>query len=73
MTHVFLLWHTQEDADLPGGEDVKLLGVYSSRQKAEEALNASVTLPGFSDQPAGFLITPYELDDRAWIGGYFMV
>ena len=73
MTHVFLLWHTQEDADLPGGEDVKLLGVYASHQKAEEALNASVTLPGFSDQPAGFLIAPYELDKRSWTGGYSMV
>lgn len=73
MTHVFLLWHTHEDEDLPGGEDVKLLGVYSSYLKAEEALNASLTQPGFRDQPAGLEIATYELDRREWTEGYSTV
>jgi hypothetical protein len=70
MEHVFVLWHTHEDEDLPGGEDVKLLGIYSSYSKAEEALNASLILPGFKDCPEGFLIASNKLDKREWTEGY---
>jgi hypothetical protein len=70
MRHVFILWHTHEDEDLPGSEDVKLLGVYSSYQKAEEALNASLILPGFKECPEGFSIVAYELDEREWTEGF---
>ena len=51
---VFLLWHVHE---LPGGEEAtKFLGVYSSRELAEQAQQQAVTLPGFRDAPAGFCI-----------------
>ena len=73
MKHVFLLWHTHEDDALPGGEDVKLLGVYSSALNAEEALTASLVLPGFKDTPEGFEISAYELDKRTWQEGYVTV
>jgi hypothetical protein len=46
MTHVFLLWHTQEEADLPGGEVVKLLGVYSSSNKRKQRFTPARRCPG---------------------------
>lgn len=73
MTHVFLLWHTHEDEALPGGEDVKLLGVYSSYIKAEEALNASLIEPGFKEVPEGFEISTTVLDKREWTEGFVTV
>jgi len=38
MENVFLLWHTHFDESLDGGEDVKLIGVYSTKELAENAL-----------------------------------
>jgi hypothetical protein len=51
MKEVFLLWHTHVDEDLPGGEDSKLLGVFSSVENATAAQNESMKLPGFKDFP----------------------
>jgi hypothetical protein len=62
MKTVFLLWHTNYDEDLQGGEDSKLIGVYSSYEKANATKMRSEILPGFRDQKAGFEIVEYELD-----------
>jgi hypothetical protein len=60
MNSVFLLWHTH---DLPhGGEDAKLLGVYSSRQLAEKKIEEKYrNLEGF-DGIGDFVIDEYEID-----------
>jgi hypothetical protein len=65
-------------------EDVKLLGVYSSREQAIAAVERSRLLPGFKDTPAmadpslpgsaeGFSIDEYELDQDSWSEGYVTV
>ncbi len=70
MAQVFLLWHTHHDPDLDGSEDVKLVGVYSTIQLAEQAQLRAEKLPGFKDQISGFEIAEYELDKDQWTTGY---
>jgi hypothetical protein len=67
---VYFLRHTHEDERLENGEDVKLIGVYSSRVNAEEALLRSKMLKGFSDHQDGFEIDPYRLDQDQWTAGF---
>jgi len=69
MTTVFNLCH---EYVMENGEDeVKELGVYSSREKAQEAITRYWSLPGFRDHPDGFKIYESELDqDQAWTDGF---
>jgi len=69
---VFLLWHVHAFAD--GEEDEKLIGVYSSLGKAEEAIERLKGQPGFVDAPEGFGIYPYAVDkDTHWTEGFVTV
>ena len=68
MTSVFVLQHVHEMAD--GTVDVKFVGVYSSRQKAQEAVTRLSGVPGFSEAPDGFHIDEYRLDQDQWVEGY---
>ena len=65
---VFLLQHTREQTD--GTDEVKLIGVYSSEQLGRAAIAALSLLPGFCEHPAGFELSPYELDATHWADGF---
>lgn len=67
MKQVYLLFHVRE---IGRDEDIKLIGVYGSRQKAELALERSRCLPGFADHPDGFSIDAYEVDRDHWSEGF---
>ena len=60
-TSVYLLWHV---ADADRIEACCLLGVYSSREKAEACQREAALLPGFGLAPAGFVIDEYRLDEH---------
>ena len=49
MGNVFVLWHTHFDESLDEGEDVKLIGVYSTKELAENALVRMSKVEGFRD------------------------
>ena len=49
---VFVLHHVNTLDD--GEEDVKMIGVYSSQEQAEAAIDRLSAKPGFSDAPEGF-------------------
>lgn len=51
-------------------QDVKIVGVYSSRERAEAAVSRARTLPGFRDHPDGFHIDVYHVDKDHWAGGF---
>ncbi|MGJ1228873.1 DUF7336 domain-containing protein [Sphingobacterium siyangense] len=70
MEHVFLLWHTHFDESLDGGEDVKLIGVYSTKELAENALVRMSKVEGFRDRTAGFEISEYKIDKDNWTSGF---
>jgi len=65
---VYVLQHVHSLED--GAEDVKFVGVYSSREKAQAAITRRGQAPGFSDALAGFHIDEYELDKDQWVEGY---
>jgi len=68
---VFVVQHVHEFED--GEEDVKMIGVYSTRQRAQEAVERTRALPGFRDAPDGFHIDRYLLDQDHWTEGYITV
>ncbi|GAA3591088.1 hypothetical protein GCM10022419_087320 [Nonomuraea rosea] len=52
------------------GDDVKLLGVYSSEERARRRIASARELPGFRDEPDCFWHGAYEIDEDAWTSGY---
>jgi homoserine kinase type II len=71
METVFVLHHVARE-DTPD-EDVKLIGVYSTRVLAEAAVARMCSLPGFRDYPSGFEIDEYRLDRDHWGDGFISV
>ncbi|NQX52061.1 hypothetical protein HQN86_00390 [Pedobacter panaciterrae] len=67
---VYLLWHTHVDHMLDGGEDVKLIGVYSSIAEANSAIERKGSCEGFRDHKVGFEISTYTLDKDTWSEGF---
>jgi hypothetical protein len=53
---------------------VKLIGAYSSKEKADEAKRQAMLLPGFRDFPQGFSIDQYAVDgSNSWPEGFHTV
>lgn len=63
MTTVYILRHLHTYDLLPGGSDIKFIGVYSSQENAEKILKELIKQPGFCDYPEGFYIETYKIDD----------
>jgi hypothetical protein len=68
MAKAYVLQHVHSVSD--GAEDVKLVGVYSSRENAQAAITRLSQAPGFSEAPAGFHIDEYQVDKDQWVEGY---
>jgi hypothetical protein len=71
MASVFVVQHVHAQGD--GVEDVKFIGVYSSREKADVAVARLSRLPGFSDAQDGFHVDEYPVDQDQWVKGYVTV
>lgn len=81
MESVFVVQHVHLFG--PGEEDVKMVGVYRSKDSALAAVARLKTRPGFRDIPsvvrpggddwAGFHITECTLDEDNWTEGYVTV
>ena len=68
MTIVYLLYHIRdEDTD---DEDVKMIGIYSSAELAEQAKERVQDKTGFVDFPEGFSIIEEVLDRDGWVDGF---
>ena len=68
MAKVYVLQHVHSLDD--GADDVKFIGVYSSRENAQAAITRLRQAPGFSEAPAGFHIDEYQVDKDQWVEGY---
>ncbi len=64
---VYLLQHSYENEE---GSEVKILGVFSSKQNAEAAIDSMIRKPGFSSYPDGFHIDELILDSVFWQDGF---
>ena len=69
-TAVYLLWHSRPLHDDPPETDDKLLGIYSSRERAMSRIERAKTNPGFRDYPDAFLIEECEVDRDEWRQGF---
>ena len=61
MNKVYELSHV-EQFDC-GHEDEKLIGIFSSKEDAQEKIKDFKKLKGFKDNPEGFCIREYVLDE----------
>ena len=59
--------------DESDGDDLKLLGFYSTLERVEERVRQARLLPGFRDEPECFYFDPYELDEDCWTEGFVRV
>lgn len=67
---VYDLWHLRYD----GREDHdKLLGVFTTKEKAQQALARLRDKPGFRDYPDGFEILDGPIDETYWLEGFATV
>ena len=67
---VFLVWHCH---DLDEEADYKLLGVFSTRVRANERVGRAREEEGFRDHPENFVVDEYELDKDTWTEGFVTV
>ena len=65
---VFVLHHSYEPE--PDVDEVKLIGVYSSRGAVGAAIERLSARPGFRDVPSGFEADCYTVDMDHWTDGF---
>ena len=63
---VFLVQHTRGTQD----DSAKVIGVYSDRETAEQAVSRIRLLPGFCDYPDSFHVDRYMIDKDYWSAGF---
>ena len=69
---IFLLWHIHElTDDNRTHEEEKLIGVFSSETKANEAIEQPKEREGFKDYPLScFEIHKSKIDGLGWVDGF---
>jgi hypothetical protein len=67
MKNVYVLHHSYELEDC---EETKLIGVYSSKESAKQAITRLKTQSGFCDHPNNFSIDRYQIDQDNWEDGF---
>lgn len=69
--------HVDEDGalfwDEEDGDDVKLLGAYSTESRARERIERARMTPGFSDEPDCFMVERHVVDEDTWTEGFTTV
>lgn len=65
---VFVVQHAYEDAN--DDEQVRFIGVYRTRQRAEQAVSRLKSQVGFSDHPHDFHVEEYQLDQDHWVESF---
>lgn len=68
---VYVVQHVNEFDD--GREDVKFIGVYSTAQEAQAAVERLSMEPGFREWPTGFSVDRYELNRDHWTDGFVYI
>ncbi len=66
---IFLVRHVHKEGFV-GREVTRIIGIYSSRELAEEAVNRLKSAPGFRDSLSGFSIDQYEKNADHWVDGF---
>lgn len=64
------LYVLQHSYEVNGCDETKLIGVYGSRESAEEAMARLREQPGFRDRAGDFHVDCYTLDEDHWTDGF---
>jgi hypothetical protein len=64
----FVAFHEYEDDN--GDEQTELIGIYTTKEKAEAAVVSLTKMPGFADYPNGFSIEFHAFDRTGWTEGF---
>lgn len=68
MDYVYVLHHSYE---LDDEDEVKLIGVFSSKSKAKSAISFLQDKEGFKEHPVDcFIIDKYKIDGINWAEGF---
>jgi len=71
MGAVYILQHSYEVGEYGQFDEIKMIGVYSSRESAEKTIARYKMLSGFKDYPIScFYISKYEIDKDHWTDGF---
>lgn len=71
MKIIYVLQHSYEVGEDGDFDETKMIGVYSSKGKAEKTIEKYKMLPGFKDYPIScFHISEYEIDKDHWNEGF---
>ena len=71
MGAVYILQHSYEVGEDGQFDEMKMIGVYSSRESAEKTIVRYKMLSGFKDYPIScFYISKYEIDTDHWADGF---
>jgi len=71
MGAVYILQHSYEVGEDGQFDEIKMIGVYSSRESAEKTIVCYKMLSGFKDYPIScFYISKYEIDKDHWTDGF---
>lgn len=71
MAIVYLLQHSYEvETEVGVFDETKLIGIFSSKEKAEKAIEEYKKITGFKNYPENFYVGQYELDKRYWGEGF---
>jgi hypothetical protein len=66
--------HRDEEGEIAineeDGDNVKLLGVYSTEAAALARIDTARTAPGFADEPDCFMVDVYTVDQDEWTEGF---
>jgi hypothetical protein len=68
--YVYLLQHSYLIDQKKDIYETKIIGIYSSRQNAKNALETYRTISGFNQHPNDFFIDRYMVDKDNWIDGF---
>jgi hypothetical protein len=70
MTSVFILQHSYQANNDDSSDETKFIGVYSTREKAEKAIERLRKQPGFKELANYFCIDEYRVDQDHWAEGF---
>ncbi len=65
---VYIVHHVRAEAGRD--EDIRMVGVYSSKDAAKNAILRARIQPDFRHFPSGFKISKYPLDTDQWTAGF---
>jgi len=70
VVRIYLVQHVYKVDGEDDNEEVKLIGVYSTKDKAKAATRRLAEQVGFKDYPDGFIIGPMVLNRDYWATGF---